>query len=332
MMKLLYRLYELENHIYHYNRRTKACINWFVGNLCASPIGQGIYSLIKPRMLSFPKRVQVETTSYCNAKCEMCPQPIMPRRNRHMDQEVYEKIIKELAKNRDKLNTLSFHFLNEPLMDPRLFERIKLAKDSGIRQTQLNTNAQLLNEEKAIKLIESGIDTVTFSLGGLEPETQDQRRVGTSLSSVEKNIDNFIALINSPAFLTRKPKVIIYTIKSSSEDKAWKPVVKKYKNQVNAIVVINQNNWGGRSKNIEKEQNLTEYRVPCPSIFTTMNINVDGKVNLCCVDWEDREIMGDLREQSVSEIWNGKMETYRRMHLQNRSEKIPMCKECTIYR
>ena len=331
-MKYLYRFYAVCNHFYHSNRRAKACFNWFVGKFCSSSLGQSVYFIIKRRYMNFPKRIQIETTSYCNARCVMCPHHIMPRRNRHMEQKLFESIISELSEHRDELRVLSLHFLGEPLMDPNLFERIRQVKDVGIREVQLNTNAQLLDEEKAKQLIESGIDTVTFSLDGLQPEIQEKRREGTSLSTVVRNIDFFIQSVKKNSFSKKKPKTIIYTIKSSPKDTAWKAIVKKYKGMVDSIAVINQNNWGGGTINIEKEQNLTNYRIPCPLIFSTMPINVEGKANLCCLDYADREIMGDLHEKTIYDVWNGKMEKYRLLHMKNQSELIPFCKECSLYR
>ena len=262
----------------------------------------------------------------------MCPHPIMPRRNRQMEQGLFDKIINELSEHKEELRILSLHFLGEPLMDPHLFERVKQAKDTGIKEVQLNTNAQLLDEEKAEKLIRSGIDTVTFSLDGLQSEIQEKRRVGTSLSTVVRNIDFLLHLIKKNSFSGKKPRTIIYTIRNSSMDKAWKPIVQKYKGIVDSIAVINQNNWGGRIINTEKEQHLTNYRIPCPLIFSTMPINVEGKVNLCCLDYADREIMGDIHKASIYDIWNGKMERYRLLHIRNQSELIPFCKECTLNR
>ncbi len=331
-MKILYRIYVISNRLYNYNRAIKTCFNWIVGKLCYSTLGQSVYPLIKQRYLTFPKRVQIETTSYCNAKCVMCPQSIMPRRNQHMQEELFEKIINELSVYRDKLKVLSLHFLGEPLMDPMIFERIRQAKDAGIMEVQFNTNAQLLDEEKAESLLKSGIDTVTLSLGGLEPETQEDRRVGTRLSTVEKNIDYFIRLAKNNEISKKKPRFIIYTIKQFSGDRAWQPVVRKYKRIVDSIVVVNQNNWGGRIINTERERNLTSCRIPCPLIFSTMTINVNGKVNLCCLDYADKEVMGDLHEIGIYDVWNGKMEQYRTMHMKNQSEAIPLCKECSLYR
>ena len=331
--KLLYRLYSFFSNFYFNNRALKTGFNWVAGNLCASPPGIRCCKYIQNKFLDFPVRVQIETTSYCNAKCIMCAHSIMPRRNQHMDQSLYEKIIAELAQHRDRLKVLSLHFMGEPLMDPLIFDRIKLAKQAGIHEVQFNTNTQLLTPEKARLLLESGIDTITFSLGGMEKESQEERRIGTKSHIVAQNIDYCIDLIDAQSADRKKIKKFIYTIKSSSHDRAYEPIVKKYKNRVDGIAVINQNNWGGSSINEEKNIHLTRHLIPCPLIFTEMLINVNGKVNLCCIDYADREIMGDAAVSSLYDIWNGKkMEDYRLLHLKKKSGRIPMCKECTLFK
>ncbi len=242
--KSLYQAYKLLSDFYFNNRLLKAGFNWLAGTICASPPGMRAFQYLHHRFVDFPFRVQIETTSYCNAKCIMCAHPIMPRRNQHMEQGLYEKLISELAQHRDQLKILSLHFMGEPLMDPLLFERIKLAKQAGIQEVQINTNIQLLTPEKARLLLESGIDTITFSMGGLDKESQEKRRIGTTSHIVEQNIDSCLDLIDALGPDRKKPKKFIYTIKSSSQDRAYVPIVKKYKHRVDDISIVNQNNWG----------------------------------------------------------------------------------------
>lgn len=332
-LKLLYKLYSLCSSFYFNQPALKAGFNWVAGNLCASRPGIRVCTYLHKKFFDFPARVQIETTSYCNAKCIMCAHAKMPRRNQHMEQSLYEKIISELAGRRDQLKVLSLHFMGEPLMDPLIFDRIKLAKEAGIHEVQFNTNTQLLTPEKAHLLLASGLDAITFSVGGLEKESQEQRRIGTKSHIVEQNMDYCIDLIDAQPPGRKKIKKFIYTIKNSAHDRAYEPIVKKYKNRVDGIVVINQNNWGGDSVNEEKNTHLTRHLIPCPLIFTEMLINVNGKVNLCCIDYADREIMGDAATSSLYDIWHGKkMQHYRLLHLRKNGGRIPMCKECTVFR
>lgn len=331
--KFLYKAYKAFSDFYFKNRLLKTSFNWLVGSVCASPPGFRAFQYLHSTFVDFPLRVQIETTSCCNAKCVMCAHPVMPRRNQHMEQSLYEKIIAELALHRDQLKVLSLHFMGEPLMDPLIFDRIKLAKQSGIREVHINTNCQLLTPEKARRLIESGLDTITFSLGGLDEESQDKRRIGTTSLTVQQNIDSFIDLVDAVGPDRKKPGKFIYTVKSSSKDRAYEAIIKKYKHRVDSITVVSQNNWGGNDINEEKNEYLTKYRIPCPLLFSTMVINVNGKANICCIDYADREIMGDTLTSSLYEIWHSeKMEHYRHLHLKQQENRISMCRDCTLYR
>lgn len=44
----------------------------------------------------------------------------------------------------------------------------------------------------------------------------------------------------------------------------------------------------------------------CPQIFKLMIINPFGKVSPCCYDWEDKLTIGDVHDETLYDIWNGK--------------------------
>ena len=43
----------------------------------------------------------------------------------------------------------------------------------------------------------------------------------------------------------------------------------------------------------------------CPQIFKSMQINSDGRVIPCCIDFKTANLIGDLNKESVKNIWNG---------------------------
>src|SRR5208282_3672047 len=42
----------------------------------------------------------------------------------------------------------------------------------------------------------------------------------------------------------------------------------------------------------------------CPSPFYILIIHSDLNVSVCCVDWNKKLVVGNLREQTLKEIWN----------------------------
>jgi len=60
----------------------------------------------------------------------------------------------------------------EPLLTEGIFDLISHIRQYGYR-TNLVTNGWLVNKETSLKLIDSGLGTLTFSLDGFRPETHD---------------------------------------------------------------------------------------------------------------------------------------------------------------
>jgi radical SAM protein with 4Fe4S-binding SPASM domain len=55
----------------------------------------------------------------------------------------------------------------------------------------------------------------------------------------------------------------------------------------------------------------------------------DGRVCLCCWDAEGSTVLGDVKEQSLEEIfYSDAAHTYRTWHKAGEYDKIPLCREC----
>jgi len=79
---------------------------------------------------------------------------------------------------------------------------------------------------------------------------------------------------------------------------------------------------------IDGESKLKEIQV-CPQPFKGLAVNFDGTVSVCCVDWSHGTLVGDLKKESIIEIWNGpKLREFRLLHLKKQRHKIPVCANC----
>ena len=136
----------------------------------------------------------------------MCPRTIqmkegidyLPGKDVVFPMDVYKKIIDESAEN--GLCSLKLQYLGEPLGDPLIVERIKYAKDKGIMDVMFNTNATLLTEEMAHRLLEAGLDDIFFSVDSIIPEKFNKIRIGTHYEHVVENIKNFMKIKNDGGY------------------------------------------------------------------------------------------------------------------------------------
>jgi len=112
----------------------------------------------------FPIHVDIETITTCNLKCFMCVQSYDPPDPMKMDFKVFKKVIDECAGK--GVCSIKTQYRGEPLLDTRMPDMIKYAKEKGILEVMFNTNATLLSEGTAKALIDAGLDKIICSVDG----------------------------------------------------------------------------------------------------------------------------------------------------------------------
>lgn len=119
----------------------------------------------------FPIHLDLETLTHCNLKCFMCFQSFDPPPPLVMGIELLKRIIDASV---DKgLCPMKTQYQGEPLLDLRMAEIIRYAKDRGILEVMFNTNATLLDEARATELIEAGLDKLICSVDGCTSEVYE---------------------------------------------------------------------------------------------------------------------------------------------------------------
>jgi radical SAM protein with 4Fe4S-binding SPASM domain len=92
-------------------------------------------------------------------------------------------------------------------------------------------------------------------------------------------------------------------------------------------------NRGGNVKNFD-DLNYSPLGIGathiCDLLYHKMYILYSGDVVLCCMDWRRQVILGNVREQTLREIWDGeKYHHFRRLHEEGRSEELDLCATCS---
>jgi radical SAM protein with 4Fe4S-binding SPASM domain len=106
----------------------------------------------------------------------------------------------------------------------------------------------------------------------------------------------------------------------------WRP----YLDAPDFMMTIVPNPFGGA---IAAELPGFGERRACQWLFEALVICQDGTVTMCGADWDAREPLGDLRRQTLSEIWNGaEMRRRRAAHLRGDFGAIGACANCEDWR
>ena len=68
----------------------------------------------------------------------------------------------------------------------------------------------------------------------------------------------------------------------------------------------------------------------CPAPFYMSSVAANGDVTICCVDWSWSSKVGNLKDQSLREIWYGPaLNEIRRKLLNGQRKDVKSCANCT---
>lgn len=277
----------------------------------------------------FPKVILLDTVSYCNLKCSMCVHSQMKRKKGIMSWGLFTKIIDEIAeKNKD--TRIWMVFFGDPFIikkkKPTIFDMIAYAKNKGLTDVVVNSNGVLMDEESAKELIKCGLDAIYFGVDAFSPEVYVQLRVGGNYEKTVNNIKNLIRL--KKEIQAAKPEVYVQFVEMDINEGEVKDFVKFWKGQGANVKVRPKISWGG----LIEAPNLVlgnDQRFPCHWAMQTMSITDTGKVVLCACDLDARFVVGDITENTIKEVWNGKLKELRQMHISKRYDELPeFCRDC----
>lgn len=282
---------------------------------------------------TFPNYLMIQTISGCNAGCFFCPYPYLKKdiSQEKMDWELFRKIVDECAHFKT-VKVIMPYLMNEPLLDRELPQRISYIK-SKLPWVSIHilTNGSLLDQEFSTRLIQSGIDWVGFSLHGIESSTISSS-MGIDFHRTLNNILNFIQLSRRACKDISKFVMITFINHAKLSEKEKKKVFEFWKKEgISRISYYSAAvSRAGNVPFLPKVRNQKIY--DCSSIWTNEMLHIlsNGEVVLCCMDWKKEVILGNVRENSIFEIWNGKkyQEVRKKIRGEQPAEKNFLCLRC----
>lgn len=296
---------------------------WLEEMLRANPrlLGAIMLRLGKTNAVSPPDYVKIETTNACNGNCVYCPRDKMSRQIGVMRVELFYKIIDELV----KLEIPAIHLQNygEPLMDPQIITRVKYAKEKGIKHVNLFTNGMLLTANLIYGLMDAGLDEINISLDSCDKETHDTLRKSLSYDIITKNIENLINIRRERKL--PKPKITLASVIHSESGSSTREFINYWGKVVEEIHFQKAHGWA------LEESLKAGCLFPCFRLWSTFTILWDGRVSVCCVDYDGKYILGDSNNTSLRQIWNNEKYTRMRfLHLKPAGYQIDLCRNCTL--
>jgi len=274
-----------------------------------------------------PLCVDIEIASICDLACPFCYREFIVTPDKIIDDKLCYNLIDQAAEL--GVPSMKFNWRGEPLLNPKIYDYIKYAKEKGILETIINTNATNLTEKNSEKLIKSGLDLIIYSFDGGSKETYEKMRPGrfkhNSFEKVYENIKNFKKVRDKLNAKLPFTKIQMILTKDTFEE--VNNFFKLFNNYVDDVNVNQYSERGGEisdlsdvdkikynelinkyklpnntpyMKDINGELSISKGREPCKQPYQRLLVTYEGKVAMCCYDWGANHTVGFSDKKAFS--------------------------------
>jgi hypothetical protein len=275
--------------------------------------------------MDFPKTLTIETFAKCNAACTFCPYPTLDRQGTLMPDDLFDKILADLAAIPAEIPFSIAPFkVNEPFLDKRMFDLCR------------RINERLPNA--SIQIFSNGSTLTTANLKKLA-EIQRLEFLWISLNHHDKAAYEALMGLRFDQTLARmqdvwrakdegwlKPPVKVSRVADGSADDAAFEAFVTSRFPGFQPMLVGREDWVGQVE-------VTRHRSPKPQGCTRwyeLSIMATGEVALCCMDGKGEHVVGDVRTQSVLEIYNSPAYRALRETARTRLAAPDPCRDCTL--
>lgn len=307
------------------------------------------------RIRYLPHVLDIEPTTACNFRCQMCQVASEGFESSHMDLSLFEKILDD----NPQLFKIKLQGMGEPFLCPQIFEMIQYAARKKIL-VEVITNGSLFNETNIQKIVHSGLTKLTVSMDGAAKETFEKIRKGSDFSAVVNGTRNLASELRE-----KNNRIVL---------DAWTVVQKDNVHEAEEIVQLSKEigfasitfqvqlsgwgkpDWEDRNKKYEIAMTqeilakglqralelgkkiklptrlytggIYNYHNPCRWPWHSAYIDCNGAVVPCCIIADSRVVsFGSMQESNIEGIWNSR--DYLAFRKRIKDNDIPsFCRNC----
>ena len=287
---------------------------------------------------NIPLYLDVELTNFCNFRCCFCPTGTksMKRMKGYMPDDVADALAENVRKY--KIAGVRFIRWGEPTMHPKYLEIMRKVKNAGAL-IHINTNGSLMTEEQMNELMDMHLDSIKFSFQGADEGTYNEMREGGDYLKLLNTIRKFHEIRGDRDY----PYIQISTTLTSESDEQvenFKADVGNYcdyynightkLNHLNVEAMNVSDSEKNKIRELQKHETVSKkYREICNEAFDKLSINWNGDATLCCSDYDNFMIVGNILDSDIKQIFNSNVaKIYRDVILKKQYGKIKCCSDC----
>jgi len=296
--------------------------------------------------LPAPKSVKIELTGRCNYRCGFCAlrnREVQPHGD--MDWSLFTRVTRDMKIS--GVREIGVFYLGESLMAKDLtvaaIEFLKHALE--FEYVFLTTNASLLDESTAERIMAAGLDSLKYSVNAASAE-QFAEIMGVSPKYFFRALDNIestwrvrekhgfktrlyaSSIRYDGAQLERMEQLLDTRVRPFCDQTYWLPLYSMGAQANQREAELGYTPTAGNQGRI----GALREPLPCWSCFMGAHLTADGILTACCFDADGRFAMADLNHVPFMDGWNSdKFQALRAAHLA-RDVTGTICQDCVAYR
>ena len=302
------------------------------------PVAKQLWNHL-PEWVHHPRLHQlgIALTRICNADCTFCAYQFLEKQDRrHMPDALFETIVQQVA----ALGVPTVHLspnLGDPLVAPRVLDKISALRTAGVKLIYLTTNAILLDKVGIEAFLERGPDIIGISTSGFDEEMYRRVYRSKQYPRMRKNVLNLLR--QNRALPKEKRRYISIRIRADVPKEQFL----KYPDmaeilELSSDVKYNElyGDWGGVIKpemltgSMQFRRAVPHANRPCTQLYN-LAIHPDGEILACAcqnIHHDPGMSLGFLPETDLQTAWQ-RLETLTAAW--KRGQMPETCRRCSMY-
>jgi hypothetical protein len=250
------------------------------------------------------KIVSLETATACNQKCYFCPVSIAPRADEVMSEAMFENIVGQLTGFSATVESVFLQSYNEPTIDRRFVQQCRTLFAAKLPVAVLS-NGSGLTPAKVDALADAGpLRFLCINLSTLDRERYTRDRGEDHLGIVLRNLD-----YAKDVAVAADMKIVVLGVGDAMHDADFAAIGERFAGSrfsVEKHVVMDRAGW--LDVGLKPPARKTHLR-GCDNVGSRplqhLHITPAGKCVLCCEDYDERYVVGDLTTSTIAAVLEG---------------------------
>ncbi len=274
--------------------------------------------------------IRIENTNHCGYRCQMCPREKQTRKKGVMSLEDFSHVL-DLFENYDR--NIHLHGFGEPLLDKTLVEKVAYTRNTHPASSVLFFTTLGVEVKKGIflSLADAGLSQIVISCYGFSKEayatvhgvdrfTLMQKNIRVMREELEQSKSPFEIILKGPSLSMIKTLKIQFQLQNFIQ---W---LSEMGIAYTAETVLH--NYGeGRDFNTKDNNRV------CSIVWgmrkEILQVTWDLKIIPCCFDFNASIVLGNLKKQSLEEIFaSPEYLEFIRAHKENSLSQYSPCVGC----